>query len=147
MAPPPPPRVPCAPMTPQQFIAKWQASKLKEKAACQSHFNDLCRVLGQPGPTDADPDGTWYTFEYGVEKETGGQGFADVWKKDCFGWEYKGKRKDLADAFRQLSLYREALGNPPLLIVCDLDRFEIHTNFTGTIKEIHSFDLAGLADA
>lgn len=35
-------------MTPQQFIAKWQASKLKEKAACQSHFNDLCGVLGYP---------------------------------------------------------------------------------------------------
>jgi hypothetical protein len=67
-------------MTPQQFIAKWQASKLKEKAACRSHFNDLYHVLGQPGPTDADPDGTWYTFEYGVEKAAGGQVFADVWK-------------------------------------------------------------------
>ena len=68
-------------MTSQQFIAKWQAASLKERAACQSHFNDLCGVLGQPTPTDADPDGTWYTFEKGVEKESGGQGFADVWKR------------------------------------------------------------------
>jgi hypothetical protein len=30
--------------------------------------------------------------------------------------------------------------------VCDLDRFEIHTNFTNTIKKLYAFDLAGLAD-
>ena len=27
-----------------------------------------------------------------------------------------------------------------------MDRFEVHTNFTSTAKEIHRFDLAGLAD-
>ena len=37
--------------------------------------------------------------------------------------------------------YREALENPPFLVVCDLDRFEIHTNFTNTIKAVHRFDL------
>ena len=62
-----------------------------------------------------------------------------------FGWEYKGKHKDLKAAYKQLLLYREALENPPLMIVCDMDRFEIHTNFTGTAKQIHAFDLAGLA--
>jgi hypothetical protein len=31
-------------------------------------------------------------------------------------------------------------------VVCDLDRFEIHTNFTGTVKKVHGFDLDGLAD-
>ncbi len=42
--------------------------------------------------------------------------------------------------------YREALENPPLLVVCDLDRFEIHTNFTGTAKRVYSFDLDHLAE-
>ena len=37
-----------------------------------------------------------------------GCGTADVWKKDHFGWEYKGKRKDLAEAYRQLDQYRGA---------------------------------------
>ena len=74
------------------------------------------------------------------------KGFADVWYKDHFGWEYKGKHKDLAKAYQQLLQYREALANPPLLIVCDLNRFEIHTNFTGTVKEVHAFDLDGLAE-
>jgi hypothetical protein len=32
------------------------------------------------------------------------------------------------------------------LVVCDLDRFEVHTNFTGTAKVVHAFDLDGLAD-
>ena len=32
------------------------------------------------------------------------------------------------------------------MVVCDMDRFEVHTNFTGTVKQKHAFDLAGLAD-
>jgi type II restriction/modification system DNA methylase subunit YeeA len=71
--------------------------------------------------------------------------FADVWLQGKFGWEYKGKHKNLAAAYDQLLRYREALGNPPLLVVCDLDRFEIHTNFTGTMKKKHEFNLDGLA--
>jgi hypothetical protein len=65
--------------------------------------------------------------------------------KNHFGWEYKGKHRDLKAAYTQLQQYREALENPPLLVVCDLDRFEIHTNFTGTITRVFAFDLDGLA--
>jgi uncharacterized protein YaeQ len=59
---------------------------------------------------------------------------ADVWWRGKFAWEYKrkGKHRDLVDAYRQLLQYREALENPPLLVVCDIARTEIHTNFTGT---------------
>ena len=28
--------------------------------------------------------------------------FADIWKMRCFGWEYKGKRKSLDEAYKQL---------------------------------------------
>ncbi len=133
-------------MTPQQFLAKWQAAQLSERSACQQHFLDLCELLGQPKPAEADPDGAWYTFEKGVRTSTDGQGFADVWMRGKFGWEYKGKRKDLKAAYQQLLRYREDLENPPLLVVCDLDRFEVHTNFTGTAKRVFSFDLDGLAE-
>ena len=44
-------------MTPDEFIAKWSASELKESQASQSHFNDLCRMLDEPAPTEADPTG------------------------------------------------------------------------------------------
>ncbi len=81
-------------MTPQQFIKKWERSLLTERAAAQSHFNDLCSVLGQPTPTDADPDGTWYSFEKGAKKITGGGGWADVWKRGHFAWEYKGPAQE-----------------------------------------------------
>jgi hypothetical protein len=37
-------------MTPDEFIAKWRQVELKERTASQSHFNDLCRLLGQPDP-------------------------------------------------------------------------------------------------
>ena len=119
-------------MTSQELIAKRQRADLSERRAYKQHFLDLCDVLGQPKPAQADPDGAWYTFERGLRKTTGGKGWADVWMRRHFGWEYKGKHKDLAAAYQQLLLYREALENPPLLVVCDLDRFQIHTNFTGT---------------
>ena len=133
-------------MTPQEFISKWQRANLSERSACQQHFLDLCDLLGQPKPAEADPQGAWYTFERGVHKTVGGKGWADVWMRGHFGWEYKGKRKNLDLAYQQLLLYREDLENPPLLVVCDLDRFQIHTNFTGTAKEVHAFDLAALAE-
>ncbi|NQV26714.1 MAG: class I SAM-dependent DNA methyltransferase [Rhodopirellula sp.] len=133
-------------MTPQEFISNWQDVTLTEQSAYTQHFIDLCALLGQPKPVDVDKDGSWYTFQRGVEKNDGRKGWADVWKKGHFGWEYKGKHKDLVKAYQQLLKYRESLDNPPLLVVCDMDRFEIHTNFTGTTKTVHKFDLSGLAE-
>ncbi|HYP38830.1 MAG TPA: DNA methyltransferase [Chloroflexia bacterium] len=133
------------PISLPDFIARWQAATLSERSAAQSHFNDLCDLLGQPKPAEADPTGAWYTFEKGVSKTGGGQGFADVWMRGHFAWEYKGKHKNLDAAYRQLLQYKEDLENPPLLVVCDLDRFEVHTNFTNTIKRVYSFSLADLA--
>src|SRR3990172_8556427 len=104
-------------MTPQHFISKWQRVTLSERSACQQHFLDLCELLGQPKPAEADPDGAEYTFERGVRKTGGGSGWADVWKRGCFGWEYKGRHRDLDAAYKQLLDYREALENPPLLVV------------------------------
>jgi hypothetical protein len=40
--------------------------------------------------------------------------------------------------------YREDLEDPPLLVVCDLELFEIHTNFTGTAKQVYRFSLEDL---
>ncbi|MGY3584430.1 type II restriction/modification system DNA methylase subunit YeeA [Bradyrhizobium sp. USDA 4341] len=133
-------------MTPDQFIKKWKAAELKERSAAQSHFIDLCHMLDELAPTDADPTGDWYAFERGATKTTGGEGWADVWKRDHFGWEYKGKRKDLNAAFAQLQQYALALENPPLLVVCDLDRFRIHTNWTNSISQVHDFSLEDLRD-
>ena len=133
-------------MTPEAFIAKWKISELKERSAAQSHFNDLCAMLGEPSPTEADPKGEWYAFEKGASKTTGGEGWADVWKRGHFGWEYKGKTKSLDKAFAQLQQYALALENPPLLVVCDLDRFRIHTNWTNTVSVKHEFALDDLKD-
>ena len=133
-------------MTPGAFIAKWQASELTERSAAQSHFIDLCHLLGEPTPTDADPAGEWYCFERGARKDTGGDGWADVWKRGCFAWEYKGKHKDLDRAFNQLRQYALALENPPLLIVSDMVRFRIRTNWTNCVSVTHEFTLDDLAD-
>ena len=133
-------------MTPGGFIAKWRASELKERSAAQEHFIDLCRLLGEPTPAEADPAGESYCFERGARKDSGGGGWADVWKRGCFAWEYKGRRADLDAAFDQLRQYALALENPPLLIVSDMARFRIRTNWTNSVSETHEFTLGDLAD-
>ena len=134
-------------MNAQEFIAKWRASELKESSAAHEHFIDLCRLLGEPTPAQDDPSGTRYCFERGARKDTGGRGWADVWKRHCFAWEYKGKHKDLDAAFNQLRQYALALENPPLLIVSDMARFRIYTNWTNSVSVRHEFALEDLADA
>ena len=37
-------------------------------------------------PTRPDPTGDFYAFEKGAERTSAGDGFADVWLKDHFGW-------------------------------------------------------------
>ena len=134
-------------MTPADFIAKWRAAELKERSAAQEHFIDLCRLLGEPTPAEADPTGERYCFERGARKDTGGDGWADVWKRGCFAWEYKGKHANLDAAFNQLRQYALALENPPLLIVSDMARFRIRTAWTNSVSETHEFALDDLADA
>ena len=134
-------------MIPGEFIAKWHASELKERSAAQEHFIDLCRLLGEPTPAEADPTGDHYCFERGAAKDSGGGGWADVWKRHCFGWEYKGKHANLDAAFDQLRQYALALENPPLLIVSDMRRFRIRTNWTNSVSKTHDFGLDDLVDA
>ena len=124
-----------------EFVERWKASTLSERAAAQSHFIDLCEVLGHPHPAAADQRGDTFTFEKRVSTLDEGKGYADVWKRGFFGWEYKGKHKSLSAAYSQLVRYQGDLENPPLLVTCDQDRFEIHTNFTGARPQIYSFTL------
>ena len=104
-------------------------------------------MLGEPKPADVDPTGETYCFERGARKDTGGDGWADVWKRHHFAWEYKGQRKDLDTAFDQLRQYSLALENPPLLIVSDMLRFRIRTNWTNSVSRTYEFGLDDLADA
>ncbi|NLE53147.1 MAG: class I SAM-dependent DNA methyltransferase, partial [Chloroflexi bacterium] len=133
--------------SPQQFVDKWARTELKERASYQEHFMDLCRLVGHPTPAEKDPTGEFFTFEAGVKKTGGEQGYADVWYRGHFAIEYKGKGKHptLDAAYAQLQQYRENLENPPLLIVCDIEHWEIHTNFTGTAPNVEKFTNADIA--
>ncbi len=132
-------------MNVQEFIEKWRPVELRERQACQEHFLDLCELLGHPKPAAADPTGERFCFERGAKKLGGEDGWADVWKKLYFGWEYKGKHKDLKAAYKQLNDYREDLENPPLLVVCDMEHIEVHTNFTNTDSQVYDLSLDALA--
>jgi type II restriction/modification system DNA methylase subunit YeeA len=132
-------------MTPHEFIAKWRKGG-DERRDAQPFFEDLCRLVGHPTPREADPEHTWFTYEYGASKTSGGEGWADVWKKGFFGWEAKGTHKSLERAYEQLKMYADALQNPPLLVVSDLQTIVIHTNFTNTVKREIRFTVDQLAD-
>lgn len=126
-------------MTPVEFVRKWgpgtKAERLNERAGAQSHFIDLCSVLGVPSPTSDEDDG--YRFEQGFQGVAGRQLYADVRKRGCFAWEYKRPDEDLREALQQLMQDALPLENPPLLIVSDRRRIEIHTHFTGWPSVAH----------
>ena len=90
--------------------------------------------------------GEWFTFEKGVTKSGGGEGFADVWKKGFFAWEYKKKKRNLDDALGQLVRYAAALENPPLQVACDADRLVIRTAWTNAVPKSYELKLDDLAD-
>jgi type II restriction/modification system DNA methylase subunit YeeA len=131
-------------MTPQDFIRKWKAAELTERAAAQEHFLDLCRLFDHPTPA-SDPTAQQFAFEKGVTKTGGGDGFADVWKRGFFAWEYKKKKRNLDAALEQLSRYAAALEYPPLHVACDIDRIVILTAWTNTVPEGHTIHLDELA--
>lgn len=126
------------------FAIKWQQTQLSERSAYQQHFRDLCEALGVPHPTEEDVVGNNYTFEKHVTKTTGGKGYADVWKRDAFAFEYKLPGGNLKKAYDQLISYHEDLGNPPLLVVSDFKTFEVHTKFDSQRSRVYKFDLEEL---
>src|ERR1017187_4336688 len=137
-------RPPRSTLFPYTTLFRSSQVELTERSAAQQHFLDLCELVGHPKPAAADPAGVSFTFEKGAAKHGGGDGWADVWKKDFFGWEYKGKKKNLDAAYDQLLEYRADLENPPLLVVCDMDIIRVHTNFNNAPVRTHEITLATL---
>ena len=133
-------------ITPHQFANKWRASTHKEMSAYVSHFEDLCRLIEHDSPTDVDSSGSSFCYQKPNVKESGGPGFADLWYKDKFGWEYVSKGGNLEEKYKQLLQYRDTLANPPLLVVCDFDTIEVHTNINGTVSKLYRVSLDHLFD-
>jgi len=135
-------------MTPEDFVKKWRKPALNEQQIAQSHFRDVCDLVGiempvRDGKTAA---GDIFTFEYPVKTESG-RGRADVYYEGRFAVEYKtpDKYKDLDAAFKQLKAYKDNLRNPPLLVVTDINRWEIHTNFNNADNRPYAFNHSDIA--
>ncbi len=128
-------------LTPDEFVRKWADVQTKERGTAQSHFEDVCRMVGHALPHDIDPTGESFGYEVGMKTSDQKQGFADVFYRGHFAMEYKGRGlyETLDKAYEQLLRYRENLNNPPLLVVCDFDRWQIHTNFPNTAKKKYEF--------
>jgi len=127
-------------LTPGDFKARWHNRAGSERGLAQAHFLDLRAMLGQDtGETD-------YVFEQPVTKAGGGQGFADVWKPGHFAVEYKQEGKDLRAAYAQLLAYKDAFGNPPLLVVSDLRRIVIYPNFHNTAATPYEIGIEEMDD-
>ena len=135
-------------MQPQEFVNKWANTALGELQSGQAHFLDVCRMSGveMPGGDGKTETGETFVFEQSLQKASG-HGRADVYYENHFAIEYKGADKypDLNAAYQQLLQYREYLNNPPLLVVTDINRWEIHTNFPNTEKRVYRFTNSQIA--
>ena len=119
-------------MTPQDFIQKWgpggPAFHLNEEQGAQSHFIDLCDLLGVPKPGSEDG----YLFEKQTLVLGEARGYADVFKRGAFAWENKAPGRNLESALKQLLNYSSALSNPPILVVCDRLQIRVQTSLPAT---------------
>ena len=129
-------------MTPEEFIKTWTENDLTERAGAQAFIEDLCTLLDLEKPRSSEN----FCYEKGAVKDSGRRGWADVWKKDHFAWENKKPNSNLKKALAQLREYSGNLGNPPLLIVCDRERIEIHTAFRGFPDEPKTIRLQEIGD-
>ena len=135
-----------AAMTPGAFIAKWRAAELKERSAAQEHFIDLCRLLDEPTPAEADPKGDWYCFERGARKDSGGDGWADVWKRHHFAWEYKGQARQPRRRFQSTAAIRPWPWKTRRCSSSPTWRASASApNWTNSVSETHAFTLDDLA--
>ena len=120
-------------MTPQEFVSKWANTVLNETQVAQAHFLDVCRLVGveMPGGAGKTAAGETFVFEQRADKAEG-SGRADVFYEGRFAIEYKtpDKYPDLKAAYQQLLQYRENLNNPPLLVVTDINHWEIHSELS-----------------
>jgi len=126
-------------LTPQEFVEKWEnptTLELNESQMAQTHFNDICALVGHSDPI-AFGDNETFSFEFANIKPDGRKGRADVFYRARFIWEYKGFHANLDKAYQQLLFYKDFLDNPPLLITCDIRTIIIHTNYTNTVKKSH----------
>ena len=93
-------------LAPAAFAQKWRGVTDHREGRLPGALH---RPVPDARPADSPrgrPTGEHYAFEKRVGKAGGGDGFADVWKRDFFAWEYKGPRKDLKAAYVQLSATR-----------------------------------------
>jgi type II restriction/modification system DNA methylase subunit YeeA len=135
------------PLSPLEFVNRWRGTDLNELAAYQVFFNGLCELVQHPKPGDAGTDDATYRFEYPVRKPGGQFGRADVFKKGAWVWEFKDRStRKLEGAYEQLLTYRDSLENPPLLIVCNLEKFLIRTAFSNTPSKAFEFTLEDLLE-
>jgi len=126
-------------LTPQEFIDRWQQPgllEMNESQLAQTHFNDICALVDHPDPIGFG-NKEIFSFEFANLKPDGRKGRADVFYQGRFIWEYKGFHANMDKAYEQLLLYKDALGNPPLLITCDIYTIIVHTNYTNTVKKRH----------
>lgn len=46
-------------LSPYEFLLRWRAMRMSERASAQHHSLDLCDMLDEPKPHEVDPNGAW----------------------------------------------------------------------------------------
>jgi hypothetical protein len=89
-------------MSPEELLPSGVGQRVRSGRPRKTIFSIYAPSSEYLRPADVDRHGTEYTFEKSTRKIGGEAGFADVWKRHCFAWEYKGKRSNLVQAYAQL---------------------------------------------
>ena len=119
-------------LTPAAFAAKWRGVDDDREGLRPVRTSSTCAgCSASRRPTRPIPTGATYAFEKRVDKAGGGDGLRRRLEARLLRLGVQGQAQGPKAAYVQLLGYKDDLGNPPLLIVSDLERIEIRTNFTG----------------
>ena len=119
-------------LTPQAFVDKWRFVQLKERSAYQEHFIDLCHLVGHPTPAEDDPAGTRLRSSSARPNKTGGQGFADVFKRGCFALGIQGQARRSRQGLSATAAISRRPAQSPAADRVRHRPLVVHTNYTNT---------------
>src|SRR5215207_7256286 len=133
-------------LTPQEFAKKGAGVALSERSSYQQHFLDLCAMLGAPAPAEADPAGSSTPSRRGWRRPGAARASPTCGTRTASPSSTRPPQGS-EGRLRSAPAVPGGAGHPPLLVVTDTDRYEVHTDFTGTVKRMYRFDNAALPKA
>ena len=120
-------------MTPEAFIAKWKPPTSRSAQRPKSTFSTSAACSTKETPAKPIHQAQATASSVARQRPTAARVGLTSGSVGSFAWEYKGRGKELCCGLCSAPTVCDCARKPTLLVVCNLDRFRIHTNWNNTV--------------